>query len=133
MKNKKAWMRIFEAFLAVILVAGALLILVSTQRAQQTFEEDIHSLERSILMEISSNDALRQEVLNINLAPILSHAESKIPPGMNFTMRICPIDDICGKQGIYVEEIYAEEIVISSTLETHPNNAKKLKIFLWEE
>ncbi|MFH1307341.1 MAG: hypothetical protein ABIH72_00635 [archaeon] len=128
--NKKGWLRIFEAFIAVILIAGVLIVLVLNQRADRTFEDDIHNLERSILVEIADNPSLRNSTLKTDLAPILAVASPKIPPGMNFTMRVCPIDEICGLQE-YREEVYVEEIVISSTIEEYA--PKKLRIFIWEE
>jgi len=56
--------------------------------------------------------------------------KKQIPADLNFTARICNIDDICGLDS-YRKEVYAKERIISSTLKEY--SPKKIRLFVWEK
>ena len=66
MVGKKGWLRILEAFIAVIIIAGILLVIVSNQRTQKNFEEDMHNFQRAILLEISQNKGQSESIKILN-------------------------------------------------------------------
>lgn len=127
--NKKGWVRIVEAFIAILLVAGVLLLVYSKQVVRDKDEEIIKIMD-GILSEIVNNNHLRQDVMNNNTKNITNFVEGRLPGFLNFTVRICNIDDICGLES-YKADTYAREKIVSSTLQEY--NATKLKLFVWEK
>lgn len=127
--NKKGWIKIAEAFIAVILIAAIMLTVYAVPKKTRS-NEVILNTEDSILDEIAQNEKLRQDVMDNNVSDINSLVSSRIPGNLNFTIKICSIDDVCGID-IYRKEMYARERIISSSLIEY--NPKKLKIFMWEK
>jgi len=128
--NKKAWLRIVEAFIAIILIASVLIVIYSRTIEKPSKSESIYNLQKTILDEIAVDIELRQNVLDNKTENIENFVSERIPAGFKFSVRICDLNDICGLQE-YKEEVYSSERIISSTLQEY--NPKKLKIFMWEE
>lgn len=130
MENKKAWLRIVEAFTAVLIIASVLIIIAARQPKQDR-TENIHEMQRAILEQISLNDTLRGEILQEKDDKIKSFVEKTLPVYLNFTIRICEVDEICGMTFYIEREIYGDEILITSNLTFY--SPKKLKFFVWEK
>ncbi len=128
-KSKKGWIRIAEAFIAVVLIASIILS-VYVRQPTRTSNEVILRIESSLLNEIAQSEELRGAVLKNNTLKIESFIIQRIPGNLDFTIKICSPEEICSIDG-YREEIYASDRIISSTL--HDYNPKKLKIFMWEK
>ncbi len=133
-KNKKAWLRIVEAVIAVLIVASVLLIVLSRQSPKQDKSEEIYEKQRAILNQISQNITLRGYVIDANEEnddEIEEFVKKNAPVGWEFRLKICDVEKVCAL-GEYIEKnIYSQEIIISSTLEEY--NPKKLKLFVWEK
>ena len=127
--NKKGWIKIVEAFMAVMILASVMLT-IYVKQPTRTMNQEIIKIEDSILNEISQNEVLRQNVLDENETSISLFIQSKIPANLNFTARICGVEDICGLD-VYRKEVYARERIISSTLKEFA--PKKLRLFMWEK
>lgn len=128
-KEKKAWIKIVEAFMAIILILGVLLILSYTDILNKKGANNIYQFQKTILDEVASNQEYRQKILNIETAEIKEIISSKIPLGYGYDVKICEINEICSLSE-YIEEVYSSERIISSTLDL--NNPKKLKLFMWK-
>lgn len=127
-KNKKGWIKIVEAFIAIILIASILLTIYA--KPQRISNEEILKIEDSLLNEISQNEILRRDVMNSSNESIASFIQSRIPGNLNFIVKICSVDDVCGLD-LYRKEVYSRERIISSSLQEY--EPKKLKIFMWEK
>ena len=139
MNNKKAWLRIAEAFIAILIVASVLIaIVLKVPRESKT--ENIHEIQRHILTQISLNETLRGEILLDS--DTTNNAENKLnesinsikPVYLDFEIRICGVDEVCGilnYAGKENKEIYADEILISANLNNFA--PKKLKFFVWRK
>lgn len=130
MKNKKAWLRIVEAFMAVLIVASVLIIL-AVRVPKQDKTESIHNIQRSILEQISLNDTLRGEILQNKEDETRAFVNKTLPVYLNFTIRICGVTEICGMPFYIEKEIYGDEILITANLTSY--QPKKLKLFVWEK
>jgi len=62
-KNNKGWIRIVEAFIAVLIVIGAAIIVVGGGIQIEGISEKVYDIEISILREIQLNNTLRSEIL----------------------------------------------------------------------
>tara|TARA_Y100000310_G_C20604014_1_gene774544 strand:+ start:567 stop:980 length:414 start_codon:yes stop_codon:yes gene_type:complete len=129
-KERKAWLRIVEAFLAILIIMGAVLVLLSRQEQSADISQDVYEKQRQILELISKNDDLRQEVILGNDAVVSEAILNLIPSSWDFAINICGLNDICPNPGNYEnKEIFATEIIITSTLLNY--NPKKLRFFVW--
>jgi len=139
--NKKAWLRIVEAFFAIILILGTLLILLSRQDSSSQLENEIAVLQTNILSSISKDAAFREDIIQTtppapDLTEIKSYIEGLVPAWMNFSIQVCEPADVCPLQGVPLEilanrEIYSQNILIFATSDI--NNPKQLKLFMWRK
>jgi hypothetical protein len=130
MKNKKAWVRIVEAFIAITLIFSVLITLYTKQLSNPDISEEIYSLQKAVLSQVSNDEGLRKDVLANNKDSIMIFLEDKIPASLNYDIKICSLDEVCSLD-FYQKEIYASETVISSTLQEY--SPKVIKIFMWRK
>ena len=128
-KDRKAWLRIIEAFLAILIIMGALLIIMAREKTNIDISEEVYEKQRQILNIISKNDNLRTDVISGNNINVDNTIRQIVPETWNFTTKICGLNDICNTNTPYEKEVYATEIIITSTLTEY--NPKKLKFFVW--
>ncbi|PIN88883.1 hypothetical protein COU57_07030 [Candidatus Pacearchaeota archaeon CG10_big_fil_rev_8_21_14_0_10_32_14] len=62
-RNKRGWIRIVEAFIAILFIIGALLMVVNKGYFGKSNEEKVYQIQAEILREIQLNDEFRKEVL----------------------------------------------------------------------
>ncbi len=142
MKNKKAWLRIVEATIAVLIIASVLFVMIA--RTPKTSNEDqIHETQRFVLEQINKNDTLRTRILEYDFtAPdptiiddVNDEVEAILPPNFDFDVNICQVNDVCGMdsipQNIEKKQVYADEILITSTLTSY--KPRKLKLYIWNK
>ncbi|GAJ11607.1 unnamed protein product, partial [marine sediment metagenome] len=69
-KNKRGWIRIVEAFVAILLVTGVLLVIINKQYiGKDDISAKVYDVELSILREIQSDTALRDSILQAGTLP----------------------------------------------------------------
>lgn len=129
-KNKRGWLRIVEASIAVLLVASVILIMIS-RMPREDKTESVHELQRHILRQVSSNETLRGEILQSQNQYDKTEAfiQENLPVYYNFTIRICEVEEVCGMPFYIEREVYADEILITANLTNY--SPKKLKFFVW--
>ena len=127
-RNKKGWIRIVEAFIAVLLIAAILLTVYANQ--PKTIENDkIIGIEDSLLAEISQKENLRNEVIvNRNADEIETFIRDRVPANLDFKAEICAVNATCAIDS-YKQEVYSRDRIISSTLEQY--SPQRLRIFMW--
>lgn len=146
MKNKKAWVRVVEVFIAILLLIGIALLIV-TQRvdfSEDDFSKEIFEREILILRSIQLNDSLRNLILEVSLPTDWEDFESsglgdvrreiveKTPGAFNCTAKICALDDSCilNKSIDFDSEVYVEVGFFSADIDTY--SPRQLKLFCWE-
>jgi len=130
MKNKKAWLRILEAFLAVMIILSAVLIIMSKQKTTVDLSEEIIQNQDRILDIISKNNTLREKVILKQEESLTNEISKMIPPTMKFAIKICEIESACYTDKTPNDkEVYTREVLITSTLEQY--SPKKLRFFVW--
>ena len=140
MKNKKAWIKIVEAFTAILLVIIVLLIIINSGYIKrEDISTRVYNTQISILREIQFNDTLRIEILDVASVPLEwddfpPNLKNKIiertPNYLECSAKICSSEDVCIFTGAIDKDIYAESILISATLESG-YIPKQLKLFCW--
>ncbi|MBD3252896.1 hypothetical protein GF386_04145 [Candidatus Pacearchaeota archaeon] len=130
MKNKKAWLRIIEAFLAILLIIGAVLVVMSRQESGPDISKEIHDRQRYILKIVSQDDHLRQKILSEENQEVNLLISQMIPTNWNFSTNICNVTEACpNPETIVKKQIFTEEILITTDLSEY--QPKKLRFFVW--
>jgi negative regulator of sigma E activity len=138
-QEKRGWIRIVEAFTAVLLIAGVLLIVVDKGYLQTNdHSKEIYEAEKSILKEIQLNDNLRDSVLNApgtlplnhtNLPNDIKNKINEMPNHLVCRGAICDIDSDCLYTENIEKDLYARNVIISSTQSQY--NPRQLKMFCY--
>jgi hypothetical protein len=142
-KNSKGWIKIVEAFIAILLVAGVLLIVINKgYLGEKDISSQVYDVEVAILREIQLNDTLRDYVLNAE-SPIEWNDEnfpteikdkigSRTPNYLDCEAKICRLEDDCELSEYPEKDVYAHAAAITTTLETTEGyQLKQLKLFCW--
>jgi hypothetical protein len=142
-KNHKGWIRIIEAFVAILLVAGVLLIVINKgDIGKKDISSTIYDVEISILREIQLNDALRNDILSVTPPvewndtnfplSIKNKIIDRIPAYLDCEAKICFMDEICELNEYPKKDVYAQSVAITATLQTpEEEHLKQLKLFCW--
>lgn len=128
--NKKAWLRILEAFLAVIIVLSAILIIMVKQTPKTDISGEVYETQRKVLDIISKNDSLRDNILIQDNTKINNLIFDLIPKNWNYSTSICNISLICPNPfQVHETDVYTTEIIVTSNLTKY--SPKKLRFFVW--
>ena len=123
---------ILEATIAIMLIGGVLLVMYAKSTEKADISEYVYQLQDEILLDISINETLRDEVLgaehddNITLEPFVN---PKIPDAFKFEIRICDLGEVCKMDTYISKDIFVKEIIISSNLGEY--DPKKVRLFVW--
>lgn len=144
-KNKKAWIRLVEAFIAILLIAGILLLIINQKYiGERNISAQIYQEEVSILRKVQLNTSLRGIIrgLGDEVLPVFwesedfpSDVKTKIteetPPHLTCFAKICEIADTCALEEEIEEEIsgeiYVQSVGIFADLTDYA--PRQLKIF----
>ena len=143
--NKRGWMRILEATIAVLIVSSVLIVVYS-QQVDRGIEPAtyFYGLQREILMEISSSSDSRLIALSGDEEGLGLFIENRIPLAFGYFLRVCDlgsdvdhckIDDASVVGAIREKEVFVEDVIISSDLGNGSSAVyapKKVRLFVWE-
>ncbi|MBM3228793.1 hypothetical protein FJZ20_02840 [Candidatus Pacearchaeota archaeon] len=138
--NRRGWIKIAEAFFALLLVATVVIAVVSQINIKTTsYSSKILSVERGILKEIELNYTLRTEVINtegiVEWGDFPAQTKEKIqtltPSYLTCVAKICEPTDECvldEENNVLGEgDVYVDSVLIYSNLEKY--NPRLLKLF----
>lgn len=129
-KQRRGWIRIVEAVIAIMILAGFLSFVLISQNKKVDFSEYASNIESSIIREVSKDDNMRSYILEENLTGVNSYIKSIIPATFNFSSRICNIGDACGCLDCPLnKDVYADSAFIASSLSQY--KPKQFKLFIW--
>ncbi len=127
-KNKRAWIRIVESAVAILMLASVILIAVSRQAERNNIADIMYKLQHAILEEASNNESMRQAVLQADTKNVTYFIKDRLPPGISFNITICPVVSQCTVP-LPKQEIYVDDAIISSTFQQY--QPRKLTFFAW--
>lgn len=144
-KNRRGWIRIVEASIAILFITGVILVVINNNELDSNDDVSLKILneEISVLRDIQLNNSLREEVLSVSTLPLESgeasfpqkikdKINSSIPFYLECASKICSIGDECVLTIENSKSVYAESILITTNPETTtPYSPRKLKIFCW--
>jgi hypothetical protein len=141
MVNKRGWIRIVEASVAVLIILG---VILSVSQIRKTATEKGLSGDITVLLDEIAKDATMRDKIIID-SPASSEAENMIKnflageikdPTINFSVAICPADSLCPLEP-YPSDIsgnlYAGSRIISTSLGNMGGGSKRVSLFLWRK
>jgi len=140
--NKKGWIKIIEAVIAIILVVSVLLIVINQGYiGKKDISLQIYETEILILREIQLDDDLRKSILNADLSnwdekdfpeDIKEKITERTPNYLECEARICEMGDSCEFWKTSEENIYAQSVAITTTISQEQElKYRQLKLFCW--
>jgi hypothetical protein len=160
--NKRGWIRMLEATIAIMLVSGVLVMVYSKQINQPDSNDFVYSMQKKILMDVSSRSDLRGAVLKVlsesdynlasssqrmaseaNYAIVNDYAGTQVPSAYGYVLRICDLGDACELQSATAidnfrqdADVFVEETIVSAVIADGNGgstyNPKKVRFFVWE-
>jgi hypothetical protein len=130
--SKRSWMRIVEAFIAVILIMTIMVIVIQRQNIGNNSLEEIQIKQKNILNLVSRDEVLRGELLSWKAELTNEKIKYLVPQGYNYSIELCKYDSICSLNFTVKTDVFSDETLIVANL-THymPDEAVKLKLFFW--
>ena len=132
--NKRGWIRIVEAFIAVLLIAGVLLFVINRGYiGRRDISAQVYEVQLAVLREIELDSDLRLQILTNTEVPsaVESRINMRMPEYLECTSRICDLEKVCpAPEEVPLErDIYAQAVAISAEGEEY--GPKQLKLFCW--
>ncbi len=144
--NRRGFLRIVEATIAVMIILTALVLLSNNRQDPQ--ERDLSEILPPLLEEIAQNATLRRSIIvsyDLDGDPLsgnnpdvinnlMSFLSQKIPvQTYSFDVRVCAIGVPCPLNPWpgEAEDVFSAERVISSSVTEENFSPRKVKIFLW--
>ncbi len=137
LRNKRGWLRILEATIAVLIVTGVMIAVYSKQgNREPRFDDYLNNLGEKILLDISSDRVLRGYVLSGDNVSLISYVTTKIPPNFEFSLKLCTLGDPCKLsdddeiQATKGKDVFSKSTIIAADSKSY--NPKELKLFMWK-
>jgi hypothetical protein len=137
-KDKRGWIRIVEAFVAILLIAGILLTIFNKGGIERNKQSDeIYAKEVAILTGIQLDDNLRRFILaspigiesdnGIFPPPVNDYINKSKPGYLNCKAKICDVNEICLLNQEVQWDLYVRSVLISSNLKEY--SPRQLNLF----
>jgi len=132
--NKKAFIRILEAIIGILIIMAVVLIIASNKAKKSDISEEVHEKQRYILNVISNNESMRSEIINGKTDSVNLFVSKNIPSSWAFTTNICGVEEVCNQNTPNDKDIYVSETIISANLTDYPDSEiSKLRFFIWRK
>jgi len=134
--NKRGWIKIIEAFTAILIIMSILLVVINKEYAGKSdASAKIYEIELTIIQSVVVDDALKSQIFSIQPAVNLEYTtppeiqtriEESTPSYLTCVGLICEETGDCnlgqvpGGKDIYTQSIILREEVV-----------RKLKLFCW--
>lgn len=142
MVNKHGWIKIVEAFVAILLVVGVLLVVINKQSDGEDVSDRVYNAEISIIREIQISDSLRDDIMIKAQAGLPLEWESsgfpanvknlittRTPNYLECIAKICNTTDSCYLTSYSEKDTYAQAGIITGTQDIY--EPVQLKLFCW--
>ncbi|MAH07738.1 hypothetical protein CMI38_05830 [Candidatus Pacearchaeota archaeon] len=142
--NKKGWIRIVEMFIAIMIIATAVLLVASKQVGERDISSEVYEKQRQIFEVVGSNDVYREEIIGIDLSGgcvnlnrgdsygFIDYIDKSVPNSWDFVVNLCKIGLISNKGSPNDKEVFVSESVISAVVDDYPNEEpRKMRLSVW--
>jgi hypothetical protein len=131
--GKKGWIELVEAFIAILLIGGVMLIFVNQESGNSSdVSSNVYRDEIAMLRAVETNDSLRSDILGISqgsLPAVMGDSafpesvkamlDEKNPGYLTCDAKICGINDECEIENAAKADIYTRQATIFADLDTY--------------
>lgn len=133
-KNKRGWIRITEAVVAILIMASVLIVIHTKQSPRVSMSNTIHDLQIRLLTDVAQDSLLRNATLYSNYEFLNgSFFDLNVPNNLKYKIVICNLSNT-NECKVEIEsgksEVFVEDRIISSNLEIY--QPKLLRLYIWE-
>ncbi|MBS3085047.1 hypothetical protein J4411_04015 [Candidatus Pacearchaeota archaeon] len=135
--NKRGWIKIIEAFMAIVLLLGFLFVIIGNYNSSQIDNSAVQKNNLAVLNGIENDLTLRNLVFLAELDSssddfgfpqgLKDYLEEKTPVGQNCSLYICSLESPCTLNSDVNTQIYSSQIILFSDSSSY--SPRKLKIF----
>ncbi|MEI7719240.1 MAG: hypothetical protein WCI72_05210 [archaeon] len=134
--NKRGWIRITEAVVAILIMASVLIVLYTSEPQQVSYSDYVYDLQVRLLMDVADSASLRNATLYSNGTQIddklIEYFNNSVPLNFNYTIYVCNLNATsCNIKIDTTREIMVEDRIISSNLQKY--DPKLLRLYIWEK
>ena len=134
--NKRGWIKIVEAFIAILLVAGVLLFVINKGYiGKADISDKVYDAEISILREIELDDNLRSQILQSELDEVPQGIIDKVgqrkPDYLTCEAKLCKLDEICEMDTYIEKDVYSQSVAIAADKQKF--DPRQLRLFCWTD
>src|SRR3989338_11460204 len=140
-KNKRGWLRILEATIAILIMSSVLLVVYSKQSDVSSGKnKNIENLQEKILSDFLEDPTSRNLILSEDVENRLTaQIGSLVPDSIGYHLKVCPLTEHVTPckmtDGDLVREtidkdVYVAERLISSNITSY--SPKIVRLFMWE-
>ncbi len=139
--NKRGWIRIIEAVVAILIIMGLVFVAVDKGEIRGNSGTKIYSAETAILREIQTDATMRNSVLNAEIpveegeeefpSLISEHINSRIPSYLDCTSKICWLNNSCELNDAPEKNTYVSSVAI--TVNLYKYEPRQIKLFCWTD
>jgi hypothetical protein len=131
--DKKAWLRIVEAFIGILMITGVVLTMMSRPGVSDaSVQQETVKLEKFILDRVVADPGLRSQILVEDVSGVNKVLAGSVPAGISYYARVCNYDEICALGMPIPYDVYSEEALVSSNLTYYDSaHVKVIKLFFW--
>tara|TARA_Y100000034_G_scaffold113847_1_gene149289 strand:+ start:57 stop:506 length:450 start_codon:yes stop_codon:yes gene_type:complete len=137
--DKRGFLKIVEVMISILIIVAAILLNINKSPANN--EVDYSEMARDILFEISDDEPYRSEVFKAPLGEVLGpsslqgfigYIDGRMPDFLDFEVRVCQAQSVCGISN-HVGNVYSAERIISSDISSLIGAPVKIRLFIWEK
>ncbi len=138
MVNKRGWLRILEAVMAVMILGSIILVVFNRQVPNINQTDYISDIQTGVLSKILSNLTLYNFVLAGDELALEDFVNTSVlNTQLNHSVRICdltnPVTSCILEESIsdilVDHDVYVKEVIVSANLTTY--SPKKVRLFTW--
>ncbi len=136
MIEKRGWIKIVEAFVAILLITGILLTIINKGYVErEDISQEVYDMEIGILREIQLDSVLRQDILDSGFGDAPQSVQDKVNEKkssyLDCDSQVCDINTDCnsGLANSQEKDVYAQSTIITAT--TQDYKPRYIKLFCW--
>jgi len=134
-KNKRGWIMILEAFIAIMVLIGFFIATIQRQTPQPDIAANVYKVQQQILWEASDDNAIREDVIvNNQICSLENFVYLRTPSAFDYHVQTCDPPGLCPMNLSASEvkptgDIYVNDRILSTTLREY--NPTVIQLYFW--
>lgn len=137
-KNKKGWIKVVEAFIAIIFLVGVIFLVVSSEKFKKQEPNLYEEMAYEVLFDMQINDTIRKEIISQTdfdidsnstgfSAVLRDYLKLHEISGADCYTKVCSAIGDCLIDRDFDGDIFVSEILITSSVDSY--SPRKVKMF----